>query len=86
MFIGDHKTYRINQEAIRAMAMRSRTPTSRTKPSPNPVYETFQPKSELKENEEAYFLHIRLPGAYFLFFELKLEILPNIGGVQRLIS
>ncbi|CAI8595857.1 unnamed protein product [Vicia faba] len=44
------------------MAMRSRTPIPRAKPSTNPVYETFQPMSELKENEQAYFLHIYLPG------------------------
>ncbi|CAJ2638519.1 unnamed protein product [Trifolium pratense] len=44
------------------MAMRSRTPIPRPKPSINPVYETLQPKLELKENEEAYFLHIYLPG------------------------
>lgn len=46
--------------------MRSRTPIPRAKPSTNPVYETFQPMSELKENEQAYFLHIYLPGAYTL--------------------
>lgn len=50
--------------------MRSRTPTSRTKPSIDPIYETFQPKSELKENEEAYFLHIYLPG----FIKERLKI------------
>ncbi|KAI5411139.1 hypothetical protein KIW84_056323, partial [Lathyrus oleraceus] len=44
------------------MAMRSRTPIPRTKPSIDPVYETFQPMSDLKENEQAYFLHINLPG------------------------
>ncbi|CAK8564817.1 unnamed protein product [Lathyrus sativus] len=44
------------------MAMRSRTPIPRTKPSIDPVYETFQPMSELKENQQAYFLHIYLPG------------------------
>jgi hypothetical protein len=50
------------------MAMRSRTPIPRSKPPINPVYETLQPKSELKENEEAYFLHIYLPGEYILPF------------------
>ncbi|XP_058782682.1 inactive protein RESTRICTED TEV MOVEMENT 2-like [Vicia villosa] len=44
------------------MAMRSRTPIPRAKPSTNPVYETFKPMSELKENEQEYFLHIYLPG------------------------
>lgn len=54
--------------------MRSRTPIPRTKPSIDPVYETFQPMSDLKENEQAYFLHINLPGAYilpYLFFIFK---------------
>jgi hypothetical protein len=50
-----------NKSRITLMAMRSRTPISRPKPSINHVYETLQPKSELKENEEAYFLHIYLP-------------------------
>ncbi|KAJ1406733.1 HSP20-like chaperone [Sesbania bispinosa] len=46
------------------MAMRPRTPTSRTRtqPSIRPAYENFQPKSEMKENDQAYFLHIYLPG------------------------
>lgn len=47
------------------MASGQRTPrtrTTRTQPNIRPVYETFTPKSEMKENEDAYFLHIHLPG------------------------
>jgi len=42
-----------------------RTPRSRsTRPqaSIRPLYETFEPKSEMKEDKAAYFLHIHLPG------------------------
>ncbi|XP_027343112.1 inactive protein RESTRICTED TEV MOVEMENT 2-like [Abrus precatorius] len=42
------------------MAMRPRTP--RTQPSVRPEYEKFNPKSEIKETDEAYVLHIYLPG------------------------
>ncbi|TKY49824.1 Inactive protein RESTRICTED TEV MOVEMENT 2 [Spatholobus suberectus] len=40
------------------MATGPRTPRTSTRP----VYETFEPKSEMKEKEEAYFVHVYLPG------------------------
>ncbi|CAL0333625.1 unnamed protein product [Lupinus luteus] len=43
-----------------AMSMRPRTPTFRA--PPRRVYETFQPKTEMKQSPEAYLLHIYLPG------------------------
>lgn len=45
------------------MAMRQRAPTFRAQPTFRRVYETFQPKSEIKENPEAYLLHVYIPGA-----------------------
>ncbi|ESW20748.1 hypothetical protein PHAVU_005G011300 [Phaseolus vulgaris] len=50
-----------------------RTPRSRsTRPqaSIRPLYETFEPKSEMKEDKAAYFLHIHLPG----FVKEKIKI------------
>ncbi|KAK7283953.1 hypothetical protein RIF29_13703 [Crotalaria pallida] len=44
------------------MAMRPRTPTFRAQPSVRRVYETLQPKSEMKQSPEAYLLHVYLPG------------------------
>ncbi|XP_019451167.1 PREDICTED: protein RESTRICTED TEV MOVEMENT 2-like isoform X2 [Lupinus angustifolius] len=43
-----------------AMSMRPRTPTFRA--PPRRVYETLQPKTEMKQSPEAYLLHIYLPG------------------------
>jgi len=50
------------------MASGARTPrsrTTRTQASIRPFYETFEPKSEMKENKNAYLLHIYLPGQCF---------------------
>ncbi|MED6109580.1 hypothetical protein PIB30_034987 [Stylosanthes scabra] len=44
------------------MAMRPRTPTFRTHQSVRRIYETLQPKSEMKETPEAFLLHVYLPG------------------------
>ncbi|XP_057730961.1 inactive protein RESTRICTED TEV MOVEMENT 2-like [Arachis stenosperma] len=44
------------------MAMRPRTPTFRTNQSVRRIYETLQPKSEMKETPEAFLLHVYLPG------------------------
>ncbi|CAL0301764.1 unnamed protein product [Lupinus luteus] len=45
------------------MAMRQKLPTFITQqPSLHPMYENVVPKSEMKEIEEAYLLHIQLPG------------------------
>ncbi|MED6208751.1 hypothetical protein PIB30_048198 [Stylosanthes scabra] len=44
------------------MAMRPRTPTFRTHQSVRRIYETLQPKSEMKETPEAFLLHAYLPG------------------------
>ncbi|KAL5148103.1 Protein RESTRICTED TEV MOVEMENT 2 [Glycine soja] len=58
-----------------------RPPRTRTTrgPSIRPVYETFEPKSEMKEKEEAYFLHIYLPG----FVKEKIKI--NFVGSSRVV-
>ncbi|KAK7334532.1 hypothetical protein VNO80_26289 [Phaseolus coccineus] len=58
------------------MASGARTPRSRsTRPqaSIRPSYETFEPKSEMKEDKAAYFLHIYLPG--FVKEKIKIHFL-----------
>ncbi|XP_057428056.1 inactive protein RESTRICTED TEV MOVEMENT 2-like [Lotus japonicus] len=44
------------------MALRPRTPTFRPQLSVRRVYETFQPRSEIKETPKTYLLHVYLPG------------------------
>jgi len=39
-----------------------RAPTFRSQLSVRRVYETLQPRSEMKETPEAYLLHVYLPG------------------------
>lgn len=64
-----------------AMSKKPKTPpSSRTKPSVRPVYENFEPKSEMKENEGAYSLHIYLPGAYVFYPFFVVVNLPLANG------
>ncbi|WJX93193.1 hypothetical protein P8452_74752 [Trifolium repens] len=50
-----------------------RTPTFRSQLSVRRVYETFQPRSEMKETLEAHLLHLYLPG--FAKDQMKIEFL-----------
>lgn len=56
------------------MAFRQRTSTFRPQLSVRRVYETMQPRSELKETPEAYLLHVYLPGAYIYMRFVNLSI------------
>jgi len=50
------------------MAFRQRTPTFRPNLSIRRVYETFQPRSEIKDLPEAYLLRLYLPGLQISLF------------------
>lgn len=39
------------------------------------VYETIEPRSEITETAEAYFLHVYLPGAcFYIYFYMFIKI------------
>ncbi|XP_061354759.1 inactive protein RESTRICTED TEV MOVEMENT 2-like [Gastrolobium bilobum] len=61
------------------MALRPRAPTFRAQPPLQPLYEYFQPKSEMKENDEAHLLHVYLPGF------IKERITINFVGSSRVL-
>jgi len=52
----------------RAMAFRQRAPTFRPQLSVRRFYETFQPRSEIKDLPEAYLLRVYLPGLQIFLF------------------
>ncbi|XP_047162857.1 inactive protein RESTRICTED TEV MOVEMENT 2-like [Vigna umbellata] len=58
-----------------ARTPKSRSRSTRTQSSIRPLYETFEPKSEMKENENAYLLLIYLPG--FVKEKIKINFLKS---------